>query len=81
MMPAESTASEQLVKKRESTSAGGHPVGNCTKKWTGRTGSSTSHHRRGGTRRSAAVMMAFGGQMTDGVAGGMRSSRPSTLPK
>ena len=81
MAPAERTASRQLVKYRDNTSAAGHPVGSWTTKWTGRTGSSTSHHRRGGTRRRIAVTMAFGGQMTDGVAGGMRSSRPRTLPK
>ena len=80
-MPAATTASVQLVKKSARTSAGGHPVGSCTATWTGSTGSRTSHHRRGGTRRSTAVMMAFGGQMTDGVAGGIRSSRPRTLPR
>ena len=81
MVPAARTASMQLVKKSARTSDSGHPVGSWTARWTGSTGSSTSHHRRGGTRRSAAVRMAFGGQMTDGVAGGMRSSRPRTLPK
>ena len=39
MVPAERTASMQLVKYRDNTSAGGHPVGSWTTKWTGRTGS------------------------------------------
>ncbi len=80
-VPADNTASVQLVRKRASTIVGGQPVGSSTATWTGNTGSRTSHQRRGGTRRSAAVMMAFGGQRTDGVAGGTRRSSPRMLPK
>ena len=80
-VPAETIASVQLVRKRESTSVSGHPVGSWTATCTGSTGSNTSHQRRGGTSSRAAVRMALGGQMMDGVAGGNRSSRPRMLPK
>ncbi len=46
-VPAETIASVQLVRNRESTSVSGHPVGSWTAICTGSTGSNTSHQRRG----------------------------------
>jgi hypothetical protein len=74
------SASEQFVMKSASTSDVGHPKRSSTARWLGSAASRSHHQSRGECISSAARRIAFGGQMADGVAGGIFSRAPMCAP-
>ena len=77
---APTSASEQFVMKSASTSDAGHPKRSSTARWLGSAASRSHHQSRGECISSAARRMALGGQMADGVAGGIFSRAPIWAP-